>query len=98
MILICLSINRFVFIEFDVELKPLDEKVSDIQNKVKFGIRDAIGILGKNIALFKFWKSKNQDSQCKYEYSKFKFEFPSVLIPNLIQSLEILKKEIKKIK
>ncbi len=98
MILIYLSIKRFIFIEFDFELKPLDEKDNDIQNKVKFGIRDAVGISGKNIALFKFWKSKNQDSESKYEYSKFKFEFPSVLIPNLIQSLEILKKEIKKIK
>jgi len=92
-----LIINRYIFLEFDVELKPLDEKDNDIQNKVKFGVRDGVGISGKNIVLFKFWNSKDLASDCKLEYSKFKFRFPSVLIPNLIESLEILKKEIKKL-
>ena len=79
-----------------MELKVPNEN-DEITNKVKLGIRDAIGLSNNKLVFFKIYKKDNQ-----YQVSTFKYEISKELIPNLIEAVEyfeeILDDKTKKIK
>jgi hypothetical protein len=67
-----------------LELKVPNEN-EEITNKVKLGLRDAIGISNNKIVFFKIYKS-NKDDQ--FQIGKFRWELGKELLPNLLEAVE----------
>ncbi len=83
-------LNFQKFLEFDFELKSLEEE--KVHTMIALGKRDAAGISGKDVVLFKYWKKRKDDG--KINISNYKYSLPIILIPNIIKGLQILNKEL----
>ncbi len=82
-------------IEFDFELKSLEDKEEKVHSMISLGKRDAAGISGKNVVLFKYWKKRKDDeNDGKINIGNYKYSLPIILIPNIIKGLQILNKEL----
>jgi len=86
-------LNFQKFLEFDFELKSLENKEEKVHTMIALGKRDAAGISGKDVVLFKYWK-KRKDDDCKINISNYKYSLPIILIPNIIKGLQILNKQL----